>query len=175
MLVGLSRLCCMCYGLQVVLDLFYSPLPCMHQRQQLVKERQQFQLEQLKTVELRQRQMAAQNLLAEGKLVIPTVIVNQTAPASAVVQLQPPQAKTPQPMPAAPTPPPQTTQQQQVIVAQQQPQPVTPQPPAPPPSVPSPAPQQQQQQQQQPPQSQTPSNTDNQQQPNQVPQSEGKY
>lgn len=141
-----------------------------HQRQQLVKERQQFQLEQLKTVELRQRQMAAQNLLAEGKLVIPTVIVNQVAPAPTVAQLQPPQAKTPQPMPAAPTPPPQ--QQQQVLVAQQQPQPsVTPQPP---PSVPSPAPQPIQQQPQQPPQSQTPSTitTDTQQQPSQVPQSE---
>ena len=108
-----------------------------HQRQQLIKERQQFQLEQLKTVELRQRQLSAQNLLAEGKLVIPTVIVNQVVAAPqppTVVQLQaPPQAKTPQPMAsAAPTPPPQQSQPQQ-----QPQQSVTPQPSL---NVPSPAP-----------------------------------
>jgi hypothetical protein len=43
-----------------------------HQRQQLLQERQQFHLEQLRAAEYRQRQLAAQNLLNEGKLKVPT-------------------------------------------------------------------------------------------------------
>jgi len=42
-----------------------------HQRQQLLQERQQFHLEQLKAAEFRQRQVAAQQLLNENKLSIP--------------------------------------------------------------------------------------------------------
>lgn len=43
------------------------------QRQQLLQERQHFHLEQLRATEFRQRQLAAQQLLNEGKLTIPTI------------------------------------------------------------------------------------------------------
>ena len=44
-----------------------------HQRQQLLQERQQFHLEQLRAAEMRQRQLAAHQLLNENKLAIPVV------------------------------------------------------------------------------------------------------
>lgn len=43
------------------------------QRQQLLQERQQFHLEQLRAAEFRQRQFAAQQLVSEGKLTIPQI------------------------------------------------------------------------------------------------------
>lgn len=58
-----------------------------HQRQQLLQERQQFHCEQLRAAEFRQRQLAAQQLLNEGKLVVP---------AQVAVPQPPPQAVTPQ-------------------------------------------------------------------------------
>lgn len=48
-----------------------------HQRQQLLQERQQFHLEQLRAAEFRQRQQAAQQLATEGKLSIPVINVQQ--------------------------------------------------------------------------------------------------
>ena len=45
-----------------------------HQRQQLLQERQQFHCEQLRAAEFRQRQLAAQQLLNEGKLVVPAQV-----------------------------------------------------------------------------------------------------
>jgi hypothetical protein len=161
------------------------------QRQQLLQERQQFHLEQLRAAEFRQRQLAAQQLMTEGKLTIPTIVNNQTplvstAAAAAAPSVQQQQAQQsssiPTPAPtivvapvattAAPTvasPAPQTV----VMVAQpqhlQQARPPSAQPaPAvvveqPPPPPP------QQQQQQQPPSSQTPTPI-GQQQPQSQPQ-----
>jgi hypothetical protein len=65
-----------------------------HQRQQLLQERQQFHLEQLRVAESRQRQMAAQQLLNEGKLTMP--IVASTVQASS--QSQPQQQQQQQPI-----------------------------------------------------------------------------
>ena len=60
-----------------------------HQRQQLLQERQQFHLEQLRAAEMRQRQLAAHQLLNENKLAIP--VVPNAAP---VVVQQPVQTAT---------------------------------------------------------------------------------
>jgi SWI/SNF related-matrix-associated actin-dependent regulator of chromatin subfamily C len=69
-----------------------------HQRQQLLQERQQFHLEQLRAAEVRQRQIAAQQLLNEGKLTIPPPNpVQQSTTAEAPKQpeqSQPPQTIT---------------------------------------------------------------------------------
>ncbi len=58
-----------------------------HQRQQLLQERQQFHLEQLRAAEYRQRQLAAQQHLNDGKLKVPTqpqrlIIQQQQTPSS---------------------------------------------------------------------------------------------
>lgn len=50
-----------------------------------MQERQQFHLEQLRAVEFRQRQMAAQQLINESKLTIPQI----NLPPQQVVQMQP--------------------------------------------------------------------------------------
>ena len=60
-----------------------------HQRQQLLQERQQFHLEQLRAAEFRQRQLAAQQLLTEGKLIVPTPTHQ---PVAETPQAQPMQA-----------------------------------------------------------------------------------
>ena len=44
----------------------------------MLQERQQFHLEQLRAAELRQRQLAAQQLLNEGKLTMPTIVTVQS-------------------------------------------------------------------------------------------------
>ena len=61
-----------------------------HQRQQLLQERQQFHLEQLRSAELRQRQLAAQQLLNEGKLTMPSIVPQAavTAPTAPIVNAQ---------------------------------------------------------------------------------------
>lgn len=64
--------------------IFFSQLE--HQRQQLLQERQQFHLEQLRAAESRQRQLAAQQLLNEGKLTMPTA-----QSSSSIQQTVPPQ------------------------------------------------------------------------------------
>ncbi len=89
-----------------------------HQRQQLLQERQQFHLEQLRSVELKQRTQAANQLISEGKLTIPQIppqqiqpqqqplmqsasgtLLNQPSPAPAQIQVQrPSQSATPQAM-----------------------------------------------------------------------------
>jgi SWI/SNF related-matrix-associated actin-dependent regulator of chromatin subfamily C len=54
------------------------------QRQQLLQERQQFHLEQLRAAELRQRQIASQQLITEGKLTIPQVVTQPVTVSSSV-------------------------------------------------------------------------------------------
>ena len=68
-----------------------------HQRQQLLQERQQFHLEQLKAAEFRQRQVAAQQLLNENKLSIPqpTMIQQQQQQHQQLQPAQIPRSATP--------------------------------------------------------------------------------
>lgn len=106
------------------------------QRQQLLKERQQFQMDQFKAAEQRQKQLAAQNLLADGKLVIPSLTIQQPVPVvTQQTLIQPAPSHTPQP---------QVVQQQQPQIGS------APQVPTPPAAVGSSA---------QPSQSQTPQPT----------------
>ena len=71
-----------------------------HQRQQLVQERQQFHLEQLRAAEFRQRQLAAQQLLDEGKLQMPT-----PPPSTAIPESMPMQTNSAPTVPAPSTTP----------------------------------------------------------------------
>lgn len=69
-----------------------------HQRQQLIQERQQFHLEQLRAAEFRQRQLAAQQLLNTGKVQAQPPV----QPAPQQYQQQPMQVQQQQnPMPVA--------------------------------------------------------------------------
>lgn len=123
------------------------------QRQQLLQERQQFHLEQLRAAEFRQRQIAAQQLINEGKLNIPQIsqpppqihmgpgvvannpVGQQPQPQQIVMMTANP------PMPAAqavasPLPSIVSVQQSQVVAQQPSPQQPTSRPPSaqPPPS-----------------------------------------
>ncbi len=99
------------------------------QRQQLLQERQQFHMEQLRAAEYRARQTAASQLSAEAKqqMGVPGAVAGGAGMGGVGVAGAPaPAAAGPS---SAPAPPPQQQQQQQPGVPQAQTAPAQPPPP----------------------------------------------